>query len=265
MPVEQLHGTETHWRSWGNTADRRALMIHCSLAHSGAWTGVAERLSDALYLQAFDIPGHGKSGEWEGAQDIVDQTVSMALGLIGDTPVDLIGHSFGAVVCLRIAVEHPQLVRSLSLFEPVFFAAAKAQGYDTDAPFAEFGAAIEANRPDEAARHFMALWGAGERWEDIPERQREFLAARIHLIVAGEPALHKDNANMLTPGRLEAADMPVLLMEGSASPPVIPAINAALAKRLPNAQRATFAGAGHMGPITHAALVAKEIRAHLKL
>ena len=39
-------------------------------------------------------------------------------------PIDVIGHSFGATVALRLAVEQPEKVRSLTLIEPVFFAVA---------------------------------------------------------------------------------------------------------------------------------------------
>ena len=262
MPEADFGGTRTFWQAWG-TGGRRAVAVHCSLAHSGAWEGVAARLSDVLRLQAFDLPGHGRSGDWDQGRDIMDQTVAMALGLIRDAPVDLIGHSFGAVACLRLAVERPDLVRSLVLFEPVFFAAAAADGYDTGAPFTPFAEALAKGDWDEAARFFTDLWGAGERWDDLPARQRAALAARIHLIPAANPALHDDNAGLLAPGRLERAEMPVLLLEGADSPPVIAAIAAGLARRLPDARRETITGAGHMGPITHPEAVAGAIRRHL--
>ncbi|MCU0911777.1 MAG: alpha/beta hydrolase [Rhodobacteraceae bacterium] len=263
MPEADFDGTRTFWQSWGT--GRRAVAVHCSLAHSGAWEGVALNLSDVLHLHAFDIPGHGRSGDWDPARDIMDQTVAVAMGLIGEVPVDLIGHSFGAVACLRVAVERPDLVRSLVLFEPVFFAAAAADGFNTAAPFLPFAEAMVKGDTDAAARLFTGLWGAGERWEDLPARQRAALAARIHLIPAANPALHGDNAGLLAPGRLDRAAMPVLLLEGSDSLPVIPAINAGLARRLPDARRETIPGAGHMGPVTHPAAVAGAIRRHLGL
>ena len=264
MPEALLGGTRTFWRDWGE-GPRRAVAIHCSLAHSGAWAAVAERLGDALRIQAFDLPGHGRSGPWDEARDIMDQAVAMALGLVGEGPVDLIGHSFGAVACLRIALERPDLARALALYEPVLFAAAREDGFDVAALPVSYEAALAAGDRLEAARRFNALWGAGAPWEALPERQRAALASRIHLIPAGNPALYEDRAGLLAPGRLEALAAPVLLLDGAASPPVIPAINAALAARLPNASRETVAGAGHMGPITHPDAVAAAIRRHLGL
>jgi lipase len=63
--------------------------------------------------------------------------------------------------------------------------------------------------------------------------------------------------------RLESLGVPVLLIEGGASPPVIGAIHAELARRLPMATRLSVAGAGHMVPITHPEPVAAAIAAHL--
>jgi pimeloyl-ACP methyl ester carboxylesterase len=219
MPTAEFGGILTHWRDWGS-GPGRALMIHCSLAHSGAWTGVAEALSDLRNLTAFDLPGPGRSGAWDDpTRDIMDQTMDMALGLIDGTPVDLIGHSFGAVACLRLAVERPDLVRSLSLYEPVFFAAARALGHDTDLLFRDFAIAIATGDRDEAARLFTGLWGAGDSWDSLPAGQRDALSARIHLVPAGSPTLHDDRSSLLVPGRLEAVVRPTLLIEGALSPP----------------------------------------------
>jgi lipase len=57
--------------------------------------------------------------------------------------------------------------------------------------------------------------------------------------------------------------VPVLLVEGADSPPVIDAVQAALAARLPQAARMIVPGAGHMVPITHPDLVARAVQAHL--
>jgi pimeloyl-ACP methyl ester carboxylesterase len=261
MPEAVLGGTRTFWREWG-TGARRAIAIHCSLAHSGAWEGVATRLARDLRLQAFDLPGHGRSADWDGAWDIADQTVAMAEALADGEEVDLFGHSFGAVAALILALRRPELVRSLALFEPVFFAAARADGVGTRELFRPFEEALARGDREEAARIFTDLWGgAGPGWEALSPRQRMQLADRIHLIAAADATLHADRAGILAPGRLEALPVPVLLMEGSASPAVVAAINAALAARLPAAARVTIPGAGHMGPITDPAEVAAAILA----
>ena len=42
-----------------------------------------------------------------------------------DGPTHLVGHSFGATVALRMAIERPQKVARLTLIEPVMFAASR--------------------------------------------------------------------------------------------------------------------------------------------
>ncbi|OZA11871.1 MAG: hypothetical protein B7Y02_08170 [Rhodobacterales bacterium 17-64-5] len=68
---------------------------------------------------------------------------------------------------------------------------------------------------------------------------------------------------MLRPGGLEAVRVPVLLIDGALSPPIIEALHGALARRIPGMQRLSVAGAGHMVSITHAAEVALAVQAHL--
>ena len=78
-----------------------------------------------------------------------------------------------------------------------------------------------------------------------------------------DPVLEQDRERLLAPGRLEALDLPVLLLEGAQSPPIVAAIQSVLAARLPRAKRAIVPGAAHMLPITHPREVAELIRASL--
>jgi pimeloyl-ACP methyl ester carboxylesterase len=262
MPSARLGGCETFWREWGE-GDRRAVLLHCSLASSAAWNGVAHRLADIRRLQGLDLPGHGRSGRWDDSRDYMDQTMEMASGLIGDGEVDLVGHSFGAVACLRLALERPAQVRSLSLFEPVLFAAVSGQVAEESVAQTDLADAIAAGDRELAARVFTERWGAGEAWETISEDRRAALTARIHLVPAGAPAIYDDKDGLLRPGRLEALGAPVLLLEGALSPPSIAAINTVLASRLPAVTRKVIPGAAHMGPITHPDPIARAIRRHL--
>ena len=267
MPKGEKAGFETYWTTFGQ-GPRAALMIHCSLAHSGSWGGLARHLSGALRMTAFDLPGHGRSAAWDGRGEIQAVSTRIAEAFCTVGPRDVIGHSFGATVALRLALERPDFVRSLVLIEPVFFAVALRDRPGMRADFADqmaaFDAAMAAGDTMAAARAFTAVWGGGVRWDDIPQAQRQGLADQMHLIAAGSPALYDDVGGMLVPGRLEALDLPVLLIEGSASPAIIPAINEGLAARLPRARRAVIAAAGHMAPITHPRQVSDEVLRFLR-
>jgi len=265
MPQADLADVPTHYRIFGE-GPVQALALHCSLAHGGAWTGFAGHLQ-GVTLTAPDLLGHGRSGEWDGVSDFHTGATRQAMaGLtqMGAAPVHLIGHSFGATVALRMALESPDRIASLTLFEPVLFCAARAAGgpaYATHlAQHSEFAAALAAGDKRAAAIAFQAIWGRGEAFETLPPGQADYILQRIDLIAAQNPVLESDAAGMLTYGRLESLGVPVLLLQGADSPAVIDAINAELARRLPQVQRAVVAGAGHMVPITHAAECARLVQ-----
>ncbi|MEH6644606.1 alpha/beta fold hydrolase [Sulfitobacter sp.] len=247
-------------------ASRRALAIHCTLSHSGAWRGVAAALKDDLSLLAYDLPSHGKSGVWDRTGNVHDIATAMGRALI-EEPMDLIGHSFGATVALRLAVENPELVRSLTLIEPVFFAVAAADepGFiqEYKRGNAEMDAAFASGDEREAARVFNRGWGGGTPWDELPERLREHLTRLVHFVPASSEFLFKDSAGMLAPGRLAQATMPTLLLEGDQSPALSAKVNIALQKRLPDAERVVIKGVGHMLPVTHPETVVEPIRALL--
>lgn len=267
MPRAARAGHDTHWTTFGQ-GPRRAVAIHCSLSHSGSWGGLARYVSGALTLKAFDMPGHGRSAPWQGLGEIQEETARIAATFCESGPCDLIGHSFGATVALRLAVMRPELVRSLVLIEPVFFAVAFADDPTAkarfDAEMGDYGRAVEAGDDMAAAKAFTTLWGDGTVWEDVPSPHRAAMADQMHLIAAAQPALYEDVGGLLDPGVLQGVTQPVLLMEGNQSPAIIPAINEGLAKRLPRAERAVIAGAGHMAPMTHAKQVSAEVLRFLR-
>ena len=246
---------------------RPALAIHCSLAHSGAWRPMGEVLSEDLTLRAFDLPMHGKSADWDGQGNIHDLATEWALSLL-EAPMDLIGHSFGATVALRIAIERPELVRSMTLIEPVYFAAAAKDDPEGMAEYnaqnAAFEAALAEGDKAQAARLFNRVWGDGTKWDQIPAPTRAYMIDRIDFIPASSPFLGEDSAGLLNPGMFDRAAMPARLIEGSNSPRAAHAINDSLMRRLPNAQRVVIEGAGHMVPITHPGKVAAAVRNFLK-
>ncbi|MDO9526765.1 MAG: alpha/beta hydrolase [Gemmobacter sp.] len=272
MPHAVIAAHPTHWRVMGRGA-RPALMLHCSLAHSGAWTGLSALLEDALTMTAPDLPGHGRSADWNGTPPLhglaTDIAAELAASLAHGAPVDVIGHSFGGTIALRLALERPDLVKSLTLIEPVFFAAARIANTPEYAETAkaqpEFDIAMAEGRHLDAARWFHSRWGMGTALDDMPEVQRNYMVDRISLIPAVNDVLLDDSAGLLVPGRLESLQVPVLLIEGGQSPVIIDAVNRTLASRIPGTQRLLVPGAGHMVPITHPTRIAGPILAHLGL
>nr|WP_281403149.1 alpha/beta hydrolase [Sulfitobacter aestuariivivens] len=239
--------------------------MHCTLAFGGAWAGIARQLGDSVTLVAPDMPSHGKSADWDGVSDFSDTVYAASLGVMDAEPMDVIGHSFGAATALRIAVAHPERVRSLTMFEPVFFAVAQEDDPQSmvshnqhAAPFFE---AMEQGDSAVGARAFNRMWSGAGKWDSLPERARAAMVRAIHVVPGTHGFLFDDTEGLLRPGVLEAVRIPTAVMRGEHALPVIIATNDGLARRLGNAENLVIEGAGHMGPITHARAVADHIAA----
>lgn len=255
-------------RTFG-TGHQMALGLHCSLAHGGEFAGMAKEMP-ALRLIAPDLPGHGRSADWDGQGDYHSDVTRQVLALLAQLdagPMPVIGHSFGATIALRVALERPEAVNALVLIEPVLFCAARSAGGPAFAAHLAAHAAYDAGQRagdlPGAAAAFQAIWGSG--FATLPQAQQDYISARIPLVAAANAALNEDSAGMLAFGRLESLGVPVLLVQGAASPPIIDAVHTELARRLPQVRRARVQGAGHMLPVTHAAECAALITEFLSL
>lgn len=246
---------------------RPALAIHCSLGHGGAWRGLGMALADVWTMRAFDLPGHGKSAAWKGDTDFHAACTDIARAQI-EEPVDLIGHSFGATVALRIAIEHPAVVRTLTLIEPVFFAAVRQQHPERYVAYQRlekpYSDALQDGDFPLAARLFNRLWGDGTPWDHLPKAARTYMTDRMFLIPLQAPAIIDDNAGLFRASQMERANMPCLLIKGAQSPEIISDVHQVLAQRLPKARRVSIEGAGHMVPITHPMPVADGVRSMIE-
>ena len=140
-------------------------------------------------------------------------------------------HSFGGLVALRLAIEHPELIRNAVLIEPVFFTAALQdapalmQEYDHEAqPYRD---TLAAGDYRTAARLFNRMWTSEDspRWPELLEKTRYAMVRGIHLITPVEGVMFEDSLGLLNPGVLDRASMPILLLRGSKTHPTISAIN----------------------------------------
>ena len=251
----------THFLRSGH-GPQEALVLHCMLAHARAVDMMMAKMGNTMSMIAADLPGHGLSEDWDKTRDYGEMARDMSVGLL-ERPAHIIGHSYGGYVALRIAVDQPEMVRSLTLIEPVFFAAAQhsdpslSKAYKRKA--GAFLGAIAVGDLVAAARAFTGIWGDGSAWESLKPDAMDYITQRMPLVAAGEASLVQDNGKVWE--RLGQIDVPCLLIEGEKALPVIAAIQGALQSQIPHATREVVEGAGHMAPITHAAEVAGLISA----
>ncbi len=234
------------------------------LAYAQSLDGVTEQLASEITASVMDLPGHGESPDWDPDRDFGDMALEMAEHCF-DGPAHVVGHSFGGYLALRLAIERPDLVQSLSLIDPVFIAAAKAEHPELLAEHMELAApaflALQEGDLDRAAEHFMGYWGTGGNFDTLRPSVLAYCSRRMPLVIATQAPLLEDNAGLLP--RLGEIRVPVLILEGSESPAVMSAICDELEAQLPQAFRVLLQGAGHMAPLTNPDEVAGMIGAFI--
>lgn len=161
-------------------------------------------------------------------------------------PVNVVGHSLGALVALDFALDHPDRVRTLVLSEPPAFWVV---------PPDEYRASVEMKRVAELVRHFgpmdeptddqlvAFLGGLGNCDAKPPARAEagweEWVARRASLRGLSSVLNHTDDVN-----RLQTFRRPVLIVTGANTAAFHRRINDILAAKLPVVERADLPG-GH--------------------
>lgn len=241
---------------------RKGLLLHCSLAHGGVYSKLGAAVGGALSLTSFDQPGHGRAADWEDTGDLQDSVVAMALDLLTQ-PMDIIGHSFGGAAAIRVAIERPEMVRTLSVIEPVMMAIAKvdnpAAAEEAYQEMEAFYDALQRGDRDLAAELFTKTYGDGRPWSSLSEESRAAISARIHLISAGNRAAVEDPHDLIGSGKLEQITVPTLILDGGMSGKAMDSVCDGLARRIPNSTRARISNGGHMVPLTRPNAVGREI------
>ena len=256
MPEFNSGGASYFWREHG-VGDQPAHFIHCSLASSRAWLPMMAEFEQELSSTAIDMPGHGRTEMPVAGVDLQVQAANASIALIeqADGPVHLIGHSYGGTVALRIAVERPDLVRSLVLVEPVFFAILDDAGNPEYARLMEvehsFGKYLETGDLPRATEAFVGVWGVRNEWQNMPDERRQKITSRIWFISMQADSIIHRNAVRISLQDVKKIQVPTLLMRGSESPEIVHHINDTLCSAMQNAQQTVVKGAGHMVPLTH--------------
>ena len=183
-------------------------------------------------------------------------------------PTHLVGHSYGGLVALTLAREHPATVRSLSVYDPVAFGVLYATHDEVGLADLESPAVNPAFLDDSQGggalwfELFVDYWNGPGTWRALPEPARaSFLRVGRKVYLEARSLL----ADRTSPNAYGPITAPTLLLGGERSPVAARRVIAHLAAAVPRGHTRVVAGAGHMGPISHAdevnALIAEHIAA----
>jgi pimeloyl-ACP methyl ester carboxylesterase len=101
---------------WGPSDGRTVLLLHGFPQRSTSWREVAARLAAAgLHAVAIDQRGYSPGARPDGVAAYALQHLVADVAAVIDrlgSPVDLVGHDWGGVVGWRVAMQHPDRVRT---------------------------------------------------------------------------------------------------------------------------------------------------------
>lgn len=248
--------------------------VHSSTASHGQWRGLANTLSTQARVVTPDLHGHGRSPAMPSGDAPSLQLDAHALAALLSAPdgasqgIHLVGHSYGAAVALQFSLNHPALVRSLTLYEPVAFGVLHALA-PADPALAEItqiagevAVRVKEGQLAAGASAFVNYWGGPDAWQQMSDSQREAVESRIAAIPRHFDSLFAIRWGGAQP--LGSLTMPVLLMNGSHTRTPARRVAELLGTALPAVRRLEIAGAGHLGPMSHEAEVNAAIVAQLQ-
>jgi pimeloyl-ACP methyl ester carboxylesterase len=263
--------------------DLPVVALHSSASTGGQWKSLAAALgapgaaggSGRCPLIAPDLPGYGAAAAdigVDGAADLTSEAEAV-LEKIGPRAegIHLVGHSYGGAVALRIALTHPNLVRSLTLIEPVVFhllLRGSGSGNEALKHYREIiglrdrlRGALAAGWPAYGMAAFVDFWNGAGTWWNAEAGQRQRLAAQASAVLRNFTLVL---AETWTAGDIAGLPMPLLTVTGSESPAVSRFLTDKIVDAAADVTAARVFGAGHMLPMTHAATVNELIIRHIR-
>ena len=265
-----MHSVEARGTRFAYSEDgsgQPVVLVHGSASDCRTWEGQREPLARRFRVVAYSRRWHWPNAPVaQGVDYAMDEHVEdlrELLPALGGAPAHLVGHSYGAFLCLLVALRAPHLVRSLVLAEPpalTLFVSPEPRPLEllrlaftrprTAAAIVRFGAkgvaparrAFQRGDAEAGVTAFAQGVFGGRGYERLRRSQkiqvRDNLAnVQAELLGSGFLPLPAE--------AVRALRAPVLLVSGERSIGLFRRLTEALAELLPHAERAVIPGAGH--------------------
>ena len=231
------------------------VLLHGVGMQSAAWDPqIADLQKDARVI-ALDLPGHGRSDPLPSDSTLMDYVAwcDDAITTLDIGPVNLAGHSMGALIAGGYAIEHPKTLRRVALLNGVF-------NRDTDAR-----KAVE-QRAKMILEGHVDLSQPLTRWfedtaEDAPARAMvaAWLGA-VNLDAYGTAYSAFAHGDATYAAQFNKITCPFLALTGDDDKNSTPAMAQAMASQVQNGISIAIKGHRHMANLT----AADQVTAHLR-
>ena len=248
------------------------VLVPGSCATGAAWRPVIEAWGGRFRCVTTSLLGYGGTAERRTASDpsiaceaeAVEAVIRRAAGGSGG-PVHLVGHSWGGLVGVAVALRKEAPLASLTVLEAPAMELLRERSEDAahygafrDMNAAYF-AAFERGEP-EAIASMVDFYGGAGTYASWPARVRAYAEETTAVNILDWASAY---AFPLSAAVLAAIDLPALVAWGGASHPAARRANALLGQSIPGAATAAIDGAAHFMISTHPGEVARLVAAHI--
>ncbi len=243
------------------------VLVPGSCSTGAAWRPVMAQWKHNYRVITTSLLGYGGTQERRSVADTDIAHEAEALETVirrAGCPVHLVGHSFGGLSALAVALRGRASLLSLTIAEAPALEILRHMG--EDGHYLAFRKMSEAyssayragNRT--AIEQMIDFYGGLGTFASWPQRVRDYASQTTPVnLLDWQSAYGFD----LTPGLLATIKIPTLVFWGEASPPSVGRANQLLGQCIPGAAAATIAGASHFMIATHAREVAGMIAQHV--
>ncbi len=250
-----------------NGAGPTIVLVPGSCSTGAAWRQVVAAWNGTFRCVTTSLLGYGKTEERRPADDpgmahevsLIEDVVCRAGG-----PVHLVGHSFGGLVALAVALRDRVPLTSLCIMEAPAVSLLEETGEQIhklsfrrmkERYFAEF----DAGNP-EAIAIMIDFYGGPGTFASWPQRVRDYAIATTAVNVRDWATAYQFP---LAVAALQRVEVPTLVIHGANSVAAMQRANELLSQHIPAAAFASIEGAAHFMISTHPEEVSRLVGAHV--
>jgi len=269
-------GIELHYVESGRGA--LVIFVHGSLSDYTYWQGqmksFASHYRALAYSRRYNFPNHNPARAGYSAKVDADDLASF-VRTIGVGKAVVVGHSYGALTALFLAIQYPEVVRAMVLAEAPAVSllnhlsderATTGQAMFTDIEtrmVAPMKAAFAKGDRNSGIGTFMGyVFNDPDSWSKMSTASRNETLRNAHEwdVMMTSGTLFPE----IEPGSIQKVTVPVLLLSGRKSYPFLRLIDERLSQLLPVSQRVEFPDSGHQMWLAHPDLCRNMVLAFLQ-
>lgn len=246
MPTARVNGLDYYYEEKGSGTP--VVFAHGLTFNRHMWDPQVEALSGRYRCIAFDFLGHGGSGTAPGDYSLEDEAENLhgLLQQLGASPAHVVGLSMGGMVGMRLALAHPEDVRSLALLDT----SAEGELPDRRPQYEAMAEMARSQGPASVVNAVIPIMFSQGFIQGQPQKVEEyrqyFNTLNLDGLLAATKAVTRRTDILDQISRIR---VPTLVIVGENDVATTPDKARNIVERIQGARLATVPGAGHMSPI----------------